>query len=386
MTDNRLVSKVQFWHMEIPFQKPFKHALKERTSSESVFLKVTLSDGTVGYGEALPRDYVTGESVESVMRTLKNNLLPDLMLMPAGALSASDVENLSRRWLESPQTRDSLTAIGAVELALVDALSKRSGKTVYEWLGVSPQSKAIRYSMVLSCGDEKKLLKHVLLSRLLMINDLKLKVTANAEDTRSALRVIRKIHPSANLRVDANCDWDVAQSAEHMRMMQDFGVQSVEQPFAKNNIDDAAKLVRDFPGVLICADESLCSYEQAQSLIQKKAATSFNIRITKQGGLFNSLRIYNLAKENGLRCQLGAQVGETSVLSLYGRVFAAITGDLVYHEGSFGTRLLKEDVCAKPIQFGFGGMASTAVRGLGIGADIDDARILKHAQRCVEQG
>jgi L-alanine-DL-glutamate epimerase-like enolase superfamily enzyme len=377
------IEQATVWHMEIPFKTPFKHALKERSTSASVVLKITLANGSEGYGEALPRDYVTGETVESVMQTLEEKLLPRLIRTKTPIQTPAQVRELVTTWLDAPETKNHLTAIGAVELALISALSAAAGQTVYEWMGMRNQNERVRYSMVLSCGNTKKLVKHTILSRLLNIKDLKLKVTANLAETHSALKIIRRLYPKANLRVDANCDWNLTQAKEHMLMLEQFDVKSVEQPLPKTDLAGLAELVAAFPKMLICADESLCSFEDAKALIQNKAATSFNIRITKNGGLFNSLRIYELAKQNGIPCQLGAQVGETSLLSLYGRSFAAIAGNLVYHEGSFGTRLLKEDIVTRPSQFGYGGMASSRITSPGLGLCIEDSLVAKHAKRCV---
>ena len=46
--------------LHIPFVERFHHSLKARASSDAVVVRVQLDDGTYGYGEGLPRPYVTG--------------------------------------------------------------------------------------------------------------------------------------------------------------------------------------------------------------------------------------------------------------------------------------------------------------------------------------
>ena len=65
--------------LELPFRKPFKHAAMERWTSDSLLLKCVLSDGSIGYGECLPRDYVTGESLDDTFDLLALDLLPRLI-------------------------------------------------------------------------------------------------------------------------------------------------------------------------------------------------------------------------------------------------------------------------------------------------------------------
>ena len=51
--------------MAVPLKKVVRHASFERSVSENLVVRVELSDGYVGYGEGVPRSYVTGETVES---------------------------------------------------------------------------------------------------------------------------------------------------------------------------------------------------------------------------------------------------------------------------------------------------------------------------------
>jgi len=45
--------------LRIPFHQAFRHALQNREESDAVIVKVTGSDGRSGFGESLPRSYVT---------------------------------------------------------------------------------------------------------------------------------------------------------------------------------------------------------------------------------------------------------------------------------------------------------------------------------------
>ena len=48
--------------LRIPFVEAFGHSASVRSRSDSVVVRLTAEDGTVGYGEGLPRPYVTGET------------------------------------------------------------------------------------------------------------------------------------------------------------------------------------------------------------------------------------------------------------------------------------------------------------------------------------
>ena len=81
----------------------------------------------------------------------------------------------------------------------------------------------------------------------------------------------------------------------------------------------------------------------------------FNLRVSKLGGLTAAHRVARIAGENGVRLQVGCQVGESSLLSAAGRLLGATLPEIEALEGSYGTRLLESDVTDEPFEFGQGG-------------------------------
>ena len=79
------------------------------------------------------------------------------------------------------------------------------------------------------------------------------------------------------------------------------------------------------------------------------------------GGLIRSLNIVEKARKLGIGLIIGAQVGETSLLTRAGLVVANVARDiLVAQEGAFGTYLLEQDICDAPLMFGKSGILSVA--------------------------
>jgi L-alanine-DL-glutamate epimerase-like enolase superfamily enzyme len=65
--------------VDLPFRRPFRHAAAERSVSHSLFLKCTTDSAVMGFGESLPRPYVTGETVDSAYELLRDRILPQLV-------------------------------------------------------------------------------------------------------------------------------------------------------------------------------------------------------------------------------------------------------------------------------------------------------------------
>ena len=64
------IRKVEFWPVDVPVTDPFVVATGARTIAENVFLRITLANGSRGYGEAAPFPEVGGETRESYLTAL----------------------------------------------------------------------------------------------------------------------------------------------------------------------------------------------------------------------------------------------------------------------------------------------------------------------------
>jgi L-alanine-DL-glutamate epimerase-like enolase superfamily enzyme len=164
--------------------------------------------------------------------------------------------------------------------------------------------------------------------------------------------------------------------------MEKFSLTGIEQPVSADDFEGMAK-VTAAKLVNVVADESLCSIADAEKLIEMKACDVFNIRVSKCGGLINSAAIHSMATEAGLSCQIGAQVGETAILSAAGRHLATRCKSIKWCEGSYGCFLLKHDISRQSMTLGLGGWAKSIVRE-GLGIDPIEKRIDKYKIEMIE--
>ena len=89
------------------------------------------------------------------------------------------------------------------------------------------------------------------------------------------------------------------------------------------------------------------------------------------GGLLRSLDVVQAARTAGIGVIVGAQVGETSLLTRVALTVAQAAGpSLVAQEGAFGTFLLERDICDPPLMFGAGGILEASSVKTGVGIDV----------------
>jgi muconate cycloisomerase len=382
----RIVELTAF-QARIPLKRAFRHASHVRTSTDNVLVRCRLEGGAVGYGEGVPREYVTGETVDSALDLLARSELP-AQLEPCRDFP--DAVALAERLRLAPVPGDERDCQGnaarcAVELAVLDAYGRHFGEPLSRVTALltpelhKPQP-WVRYSGMISTNKRLKLRLYSLVTRLYRFRQVKVKVGIAGHDDASRLRVLRRwLGRKMDIRVDANEAWSPAEVVRRVEELKPFVVSAFEQPVPHGDAG-CLREARKQTGALVMLDESLCSLVDARRALEEGNCDLFNLRLSKCGGFIPTLRLAQLARAHGLGYQLGCQVGETAILSAAGRHFASTVADLRYVEGSYDRHLVREALGQKDITFRWGGWAP-ALTGAGLGIDVDPAALERVAVR-----
>lgn len=351
--------------VRIPLRVTVSHHLADRAVAENVIVTVTDQYGQRGWGECCPREYVTGETIASVKRDLKQVFFPEYKNQ-----KFLTYDEVLRKLTETGGRlrRDQQAAFCALELAVLDMAGKHFGRNLADAIGGAVRSQ-FRYSGVLAASDLESLEKQALRLQQFGFTEVKVKMAEDLDFNRQALAKTREIFgPEASLRVDANAAWTADEAIAQLSALQEFHLQGVEQPVAGNDYAGMAAVTA--AGLTpVIADESLCSADDARRLIDERGCDVFNIRVSKCGGIINAARITRMAQQAGLRCQMGAQVGETGILSAAGRHFASAFPDLLWLEGSFDAHLLVTQITTPDITVQPHG-AADEIPGVGLGISV----------------
>ena len=391
------IAAIDLYELDLPFRHPFRHAAASRSFSESVFVRFVTDAGHTGYGETLPRPYVTGESRAATFDLLAEQILPRVVGMEFASFEQVH-EFLVRcdgkapaAWV-NPWVAQT-AAWCAVDLALLDSFGRAFGKELRGGLGRKTElpgtesaawPTGLRYSLVLSDEPGRRWLTTLLKARLYGLHDVKLKVDGRAlTGVRRARRVLGR---RARLRVDSNMAWTHDEAGRAMPPLARAGVDSFEQPLAAKDVDEMARLTAE-TGLAVIADESLNDAASLERLIAARACTGVNVRLAKCGGLVASIARSRRALQAGLTLHVGCQVGETSQLSAAQMALVRTLGRGVSAlEGCFGERLLATDPVRPLLQFRRGGLPPAAPHGAGFGTEVDMTIIQRHAGRRLSLG
>ena len=350
---------LKLYRLDIPFTTAFRHHSAVRTATQSVWVKVQ-SGECVGMGEGCPREYVTGESIASVQTFFHTYC--EALCQTVGSVEALVA------WAADHTAVIDANPAGwcAIELAMLEFFAKREGVTVEQLVAVVPTTGTFRYSAVV--GDSKLDVFQETVARYFAMGftDFKLKLSGDPAQDRAKVDTLRDLFDVEKLRVrvDANNLWNDAESAvRHLNDLQ-FSFVGVEEPLSANALD-GMRMVAAQTGVPIILDESLLRADQIPALAADPDCWIINIRVSKMGGLLRSLAVLGAAHAAGISIIVGAQVGETSVLTRAGLVVAReAAGGLFAQEGAFGTHLLQTDVAHPPLMFGPAGVLDADAYGL----------------------
>ena len=359
------LDKVIIHQVKLPFSFDFSHSLRKRSYVNNIIVEIIAQQGEIaGYGEGAPRSYVTGESIESTVKSIRHFIKHDIF-----PRKLNDISQIWNFIDDITRGREHNAAICALETALLDALGKSQHIHIIDYFSKDFITGNVYYGAPIPLGNNQKITEICRLIKKMKINALRLKLGNNFEQNKTILETIRSVFGgSYDLRVDINCAWDSKLAFRHIPLIQKYNVKVIEQPMMPDDPDiaDFAGLMQNI-GVILMADESACSFNDVEKIVKEGYYKMINVRLSKCGGFKNSSRIIDYLRLNGIPFQVGCQLGESGILSAAGRVLCLLCRDAVYYDGSYDEFLLKENVTFENISFGEEGKAGPLNRpGLGV--------------------
>ena len=220
--------------VRLPLKRPFTHASATRQDSENVLVRCELADGTIGWGEGVPRSYVTGETPAGCLAQLAATPLGEQLEADCNAWP--DVLRMCEQFAPAVDRDDPRGCYGnalrcAVELSILDAFGRLFGEPVSAVTShyrpaaaIHMPQKDVLYSAVIDSGNDR-LWRKALVRRLYGFRHCKVKVGHVGDDDVARLGTIRRWSgPNMDLRIDANEAWPAAEVRGKLEPLTPFGI------------------------------------------------------------------------------------------------------------------------------------------------------------------
>ena len=257
-----------------------------------VRITVTAPDGMTGWGEAAPSKFY-GETADTVV---------DVLPILGKAIERMDGWSLEAMEHTLARTiRFNGAARAGVSAALHDLVGKRLNVPLYKLWGLEPAASPPTSFTIGIAPDEDTLRTRVAEAEQYPV--LKIKLGTNWDER--VVRVVRELAPTKVLRVDANAAWTPKSTLRIIPLLQELGVEFVEQPLVPGDID-GLRFVRERSSLPIIADESCLVSGDIPKLAG--VVDGINIKLAKCGGLREALRMIAVARAHDMLVMAGCMI------------------------------------------------------------------------------
>ena len=299
-------------------------------------------EGLTGHGEASMPPYL-GHTVESVCAFLSK---VDLGRFVSPFLLEDIMEAL-----DEISPGDS-PAKAAVDIALHDLVGQALGVPLYKMWGYNPAKAG---STTFTIGiDTPEIVRRKTEECAGLYKILKVKVGLDTDE--QMIRTIREV-TDLPLAVDANQGWkDRSQALDEIFWLKEQGVVLVEQPLAKERIDDTAWITERSP-LPIIADEAVQRLRDIPAL--KGAYSGINIKLMKSAGLLEARKMIAYARAEGMKVMVGCMTETSCACTAAAHLapaadFCDIDGNLLITNDLYKGMIVRDGLMVLPDRPGLG--------------------------------
>ena len=308
--------RLSFEPYELQLRHTFTVSSYSRKTTPGVQIRIDY-EGFTGYGEASMPPYL-GQSVETVTKFLsrvdlqqfKDPLQMDNILSYIDSLSPGD---------------------GAAKAAIDIALHDLNGKIIgLPWWRIWGLDASKTPDTTFTIGiDTPEVVREKTLECADRFNILKVKV--GLDNDKEMISTIREV-TDLPLAVDANQGWtDREKALDEIHWLHENGVVMVEQPMAKERMDDNAWITERSP-IPVFADEAIQRLADIPSI--KGAYHGINIKLMKCTGMREAWKMVNYARSEGMKVMVGCMTETSCAVSAAAQLspavdFADLDGNLL---------------------------------------------------------
>lgn len=336
----------------------------------AVVVRIITESGATGWGQSVPVNRWSYETLETAYTTIKNYLGPELI-----GRDPFDVEAIhaAMNSVIAPgfSTGQPIAKAG-IDLALYDLMGRISQKPFYERFGgLSRKKLVLSWTLNPRTLDEIEPLMEEGRSR--GYRHFNVKVGPDPKFDVEMCRIVRRLAPDCFLWADANGGYDVETALQVAPKLADVGVAVLEQPVRPNRLSGLKRLKQQ--GALpIILDEGVISTVELREFIQLGILDGVAMKPARTAGLTEASKMIELLLDEGLMF-LGSGLTDPDLslaasLGLYGAY------DLQYPAALNGPQFLTTSILREPFRVVDGYI--DVPTGPGLGVEVDPERLHQH--------
>lgn len=365
------IEKIDLFPVRYPMTGYFKFFSGARGADgrAAVIVKITASDGNIGWGQSVPIPRWSYETLETATIALRDYFVPELIGRDptdiAGALAALDKVIAPSFTTGMPITR------AGIDIALHDLTAKIHGKSVPQlWNRTAGEKITLSWTVnVTKVEDVERIVGE---GRERGYKHFNIKVGPDPTFDMALATAVRKLAPDCFLWADANCGYEPDVALKVAPKLADAGVDVFEAPIRPNQISGYQALKKQ--GALpILMDEGVVSPVELEEFIKLDMLDGMAMKPARCGGLLSNKSQIELCEKNNL-IWLGSGLTDPDIS------FAALL--LLYSAYGLkkpaalnGPQFLTTQVLKNPIKVEDG--FAYVPQGIGLGIDVDEDKVVE---------
>lgn len=363
------IKDVQAFPIEFPLDEPALDATGIWPTWNTVIVKITAEDGTVGYGEIGP---IHGGGIP-IFKAMVDHKLKGLIMGESVFDRARLFEKMLGKGTSSyalGQKGAIVTAIAGIDIALYDIVGKLLDTPVYNLLGGRIFDKIPAYASGFfgkngrpltpeECGEEAKSYADQ------GFKGVKMKVGFGEKEDMLNLEAVRKaLGPDLGIMVDANQSFSYHSVMKISRELAAFDLTFLEEPLPINDLDSMAALTTALE-VPVAAGENYYTRYEFREVLQRRAVNIIQPDVIHAGGLTETARVVAMAESMNipLAPHIHATVGVSPAIHLLTAATNTLAAEYITSGGSYQ---LRREMCGETFLAEDGWIRASDEPGLGI--------------------
>lgn len=298
----------------------------ELSALNSLILRVTSQDGEHGFGvvEATPPLGMPSAAIRHLLELFSGAIIGENADDHKGIMQRARRKLLHMNYSVAP-------VFAALDCALHDLAARLQNIPLFEYLG-GTNSTEVSTVEVVPGGAHLGREEFFKTLRTQGINAVKLKLTGNViRDIDHVCFVRKTIGEGVKIICDANGAYSFENAKKVASSLETQGVSVFEQPIDGGDLPGMAALTAALP-MDVEADESVCSAKDVKEVARLAAANCISIRISRFGGIEQTMDVAKYCSEAGLSFRFGAMFAPSIASAISTHVILALTPQDHPHE------------------------------------------------------
>jgi len=364
------INQATIFPLSIPLIEPIKMAKELIVDAKTILLCITDEEGRQGWGEASVAPLMTGETLDSLLASLK------YLVEKARTIEWSDPNLFAKS--SDAILYGNPSAKSCLEMALLDLYTHKHSISLWKYLR-SLNTGAVLNELTeipllrMIGGTPEKEIEDAKSFREAGFRHWKIKIgSLSLEEDLYRVQLLSDLLKGDVISVDANGAMSLDDALSFCASAQASKLSFAEQLIsAGSSLSDFAMLKQRSP-IAIGLDESIHGSAEIEEFMGADALNGASLKLIKTGGVMEAWNCAQILRRNNLKLNLACKVAETSLSGAATASIGFAIGNVPWGF-SMSNQYLRFDICDQPLiaKHGHLDLAQLNSTGVGITPNID---------------